>query len=62
MRDLLEKANNGDEACTDAIEIFCRSAIKCIGAYSALLGGIDVLVFAGGIGENSFPSKNLNLI
>jgi acetate kinase len=35
-----------------AIEIFCRTAKKTIGSFIALLGGLDLLVFTGGIGEH----------
>jgi acetate kinase len=35
-----------------AIEIFCRTAKKAIGAFVAVLGGLDLLVFTGGIGEH----------
>ncbi len=35
-----------------AIEIFCRTAIKVVGAFTAILGGLDLLVFTGGIGEH----------
>lgn len=36
-----------------ALELFCRSIVKYIGSYIAILGGVDILVFGGGIGENS---------
>ncbi len=36
-----------------ALEIFCTRIRKMIGAYAALMGGLDLLVFAGGIGEHS---------
>ena len=52
MRDLLAHEQE-DERAADAIAIFCRQAKKFIGAYAALLGGLDTLVFSGGIGENS---------
>ncbi|MDR1240973.1 MAG: acetate/propionate family kinase [Oscillospiraceae bacterium] len=41
-----------NKRCRIAIDVFCRQIIKFIGAYSALAGGIDALVFTGGIGEN----------
>ena len=53
MRDLETKAARGDAQATLAIDIFCRSIRKTIAAYSAVLEGIDLLVFSGGIGENS---------
>ncbi len=52
MRDLLA-AEADDEAAAVAVGMFCYQVRKCIGAYAAALGGIDTLVFAGGIGENS---------
>ena len=41
----------------DALLVFCYQARKWIGALAAALGGIDVLVFAGGIGENSVQMR-----
>lgn len=51
MRDLLAHECN-DARAAEAIALFCYQAKKWIGAYAAVLGGIDTLVFAGGIGEN----------
>lgn len=51
MRDLLERRAT-DPRAADAIAIFCRAAKKWIGAATAVLGGLDTLVFAGGIGEH----------
>jgi acetate kinase len=42
-----------DSKAEDAIRIFCYQARKFIGAYAAVLGGVDALVFTGGIGEHS---------
>lgn len=52
MRDLLAR-ENADERAADATALFCRQAKKFIGAYAAVLGGVETLVFAGGIGEKS---------
>jgi acetate kinase len=52
VRDLLEK-EGGNQGAADAIALFCYQVKKQIGAYAAALGGLDTLVFAGGIGENS---------
>lgn len=52
IRDLLA-AEGTDIRAAEAISLFCYQAKKCIGAYVAALGGLDTLVFAGGIGENS---------
>ena len=42
-----------DSRAAEAVAIFCYQARKSIGALAAALGGIDTLVFSGGIGENS---------
>lgn len=52
MRDLLE-AEARDPRAADAVAVFCYEIKKRIGAYAAALGGIDTLVFSGGIGENA---------
>jgi acetate kinase len=53
MRDLEAAADAGDLEAQLAIEVFCTSIRKVIAAYAAVLGGLDLLVFAGGIGEHS---------
>ena len=52
IRDLLNEQKT-DVRAAEAIELFCYQAKKWIGAFAAALGGIDTLVFAGGIGENA---------
>jgi len=52
VRDLLTQEAH-DPRAADAIALFCYQARKWIGAFTAALGGLDCLVFAGGIGENS---------
>jgi acetate kinase len=52
MKDLLA-IENQDVRAKEAIELFCYQVKKCIGAFTAALGGIDTLVFAGGIGESA---------
>jgi acetate kinase len=52
MRDLLAKAPS-DVRAAEAVDLFCYRAKKYLGAYAAVLGGLDVLVFAGGIGEHA---------
>lgn len=52
MYDLLE-AEASDLRAHDAVEMFCYEAKKRIGAYSTVLGGIDTIVFTGGMGENA---------
>jgi len=50
MRDLLARESD-DIRAGEAVALFCYQAKKWIGAFAATLGGIDTLVFAGGIGE-----------
>lgn len=52
MRDLLAR-EAADVRAAEAVALFCYQAKKWIGAYAAVLGGLDTLVFAGGIGENA---------
>jgi acetate kinase len=52
MRDLLAHETN-DVRAAEAVALFCYQVKKWIGAFAAALGGLDTLVFAGGIGENS---------
>jgi acetate kinase len=52
VRDLLAK-EAVDVRAAEAVALFCYEAKKCIGAFAAALGGLDTLVFAGGIGENA---------
>ncbi len=52
MRDLLEHESS-DVRASDAVALFCYQVKKWIGAFAAALGGVDTLVFAGGIGENA---------
>jgi acetate kinase len=52
MRDLLAHEAQNIRAA-EAVELFCYQAKKWIGAFAAALGGVDTLVFAGGIGENA---------
>jgi acetate kinase len=56
MRELLA-AEAADPRAADAVEVFCYQARKWIGAFAAALGGLDALVFAGGIGENAAPVR-----
>lgn len=53
MRKLLEAEAAGDERASLAIDMFCHRVRKYIGAYLAVLGGADAIIFGGGIGENA---------
>ncbi|MGC1523183.1 MAG: acetate/propionate family kinase [Steroidobacteraceae bacterium] len=52
VRDLLDREAS-DPRAAEALALFCYQAKKWIGSFAAALGGLDTLVFAGGIGENS---------
>jgi len=52
LRDLLAREDH-DARAAEAVSLFCYQAKKWIGSYAAALGGLDTLVFAGGIGENA---------
>ena len=52
MRDLLVQQGT-DSRAAEAVELFCYQARKWVGALAAALGGLDTLVFAGGVGENA---------
>ena len=52
MRDLLDHEKD-DVRAAEAVALFCYQVKKWIGAYAAVLGGLDTLVFAGGVGENA---------
>ncbi len=56
-REILAAADKGDERCILAIEMFNYRIKKYIGAYAAAMGGVDVLIFTGGIGENSVSTR-----
>jgi acetate kinase len=57
MRELLAREQKADPAAVLAVELFCRHARQYVGAYLAELGGADLIVFGGGIGENSPPIR-----
>ena len=52
MRELHDLIAQGDKDCALALEIYCYRLKKYIGSYTAALGGLDALIFTGGIGEN----------
>ena len=53
VRELLELENGGDLKAKAALELFAYRTKKYIGAYAAALGGLDLLIFTGAIGERS---------
>src|SRR5574344_857051 len=53
MRDVCEGKEKGDKRSTIAYDMFCYRVRKYIGAYAAAMGGVDLILFTGGIGENA---------
>ncbi|MBP1682674.1 MAG: ackA [Ignavibacteriaceae bacterium] len=53
MREILSAVKDNQQRSKWAFEIFCYRIKKYVGAYAAAMGGLDALVFTGGIGENS---------
>ncbi len=59
MRDITQRADDGDEDCQFAIKAFAYNILKYIGAYVAVLGGLDALIFTAGIGENNSKLRQM---
>jgi acetate kinase len=67
LREITEKAENGDEKCKNALELAAYRIQKYIGSYAAILNGLDAILFTAGIGENStlmrkMACKNLDFL
>ena len=59
FRDLEAAAAEGNEKCQLALDKFAYEVKKYIGAYAAALGGLDVLVFTAGVGENGVMMRQM---
>jgi len=59
MREVRRRAAEGDPSASLAIDMYCYRIRKYIGAYTAVLGRVDALVFTGGIGENDAGIRRL---
>lgn len=57
MRELLELSETGDPASKLALKMYCQRIKKYIGAYSAVLGQVDAVIFTGGVGENAIKIR-----
>jgi acetate kinase len=53
LREIEAGAAAGDAACALALDVFCYRIVKYVGGYATALGGLDALLFGGGIGEHS---------
>jgi acetate kinase len=59
LREISEKAESGNEACKNALNLAGYRIRKFIGAYAAILNGLDAIIFTAGIGENSAIMRKL---
>ena len=57
MREIEAAVNNGDERATLGLDMYQQRILKYIGAYAAEMGGVDIIVFTGGVGENQGPLR-----
>ena len=57
MREILAAVKDQHQRSKHAFDIFCYRIKKYVGAYASAMGGLDALVFTGGIGENSFEVR-----
>jgi acetate kinase len=58
LRDIEARAAEGDEQARAAIQVFAHRVRKYVGAYAAVMGGVDAIVFTAGIGENSAQMRH----
>ena len=61
LRDIQEAAKNGNEDCQNALKAYAYGIKKYIGAYAAAMGGLDGIVFGGGIGRKSDIIRAMSL-
>jgi len=57
MKEVRKAAAKGNAQAVLALKIFTRSVTKAIGGFCWLLGGLDAIVFAGGVGEHDAPGR-----
>ena len=59
MRDLEAAVEAGDERATMVLDVYNYRIKKYIGAYAAAMGGCDILVWTGGVGENQWATRRV---
>ncbi len=57
MRDVKKAADEGNHRAKMALQMYAYRVKKYIGAYAAAMGGVDIIVFTGGIGENDCDTR-----
>ena len=60
LREITEKALNGDDKCQNGLNLAGYRIRKYIGSYTAILNGLDAIIFTAGIGENSSLMRELS--
>lgn len=60
MRELEDAVEQGNSKATLALDMFCYRIKKYIGSYTAIMGGVDALIFTAGIGQNSWHVRRLS--
>jgi len=58
LREIERRADGGEDTCRTAIAMYAHRVRKYIGAYAAVMGGVDVIAFTGGVGENSASMRS----
>ena len=61
MREIIEETDKGNKMAELALNVFCYRLKKYIGSYAAAMGGLDTIVFTGGIGERAVEVRNRTL-
>jgi len=61
MREIIQEMTQGNKRAKAAFDVFCYRVKKYIGAYAVAMGGLDAVVFTGGIGENAAPVRAASL-
>lgn len=59
VRDIQDRAAEGDDRCRLALRVYCHRLRKYIGGYAAVMGGVEAIVFTAGIGENSAEVRHM---
>ena len=57
MREIIGAADEGNPDAINGLNIYFYRVKKFIGSYAAAMGGVDIVLFTGGIGENSVPTR-----
>ena len=57
MRDVISASEEGNERATLALKMYDNRIIHFVGAYAALMGGVDMIIFTGGVGENQWQTR-----